>query len=127
MKPLTQRDGRKTLALAGGIVILVFILGYSLYAAYPYLSGPSLTLYATPKEALVQVHGNTTRVSYLTINGVEVPTAEDGSFSVERAYPAGYTAVTAVGRDRFGRTITKTLTFVTAQATTTSTYGEEEN
>jgi hypothetical protein len=113
-------DGRKTLGMAGGALVLLFILGYALFAAYPYLRGPTLTLTYTQKDGLTNLYGETERVSYLTINGAEVPVGEDGNFSIERAYPKGYTAVTAVGRDRFGRLITKTLSFVTALATSTS-------
>lgn len=119
-----ERDGRKTLGIAGGILALLVILGYALFAAYPYLKGPSLTLSVASVKGLTTLYGDTERVSYLSLNGAEIPVGEDGSFSVERAYPSGYTAVTAVGRDRFGRTITKTLTFVTEQATTT--YGTKE-
>lgn len=123
----TERDGRKTIGIAGGVLALLIIVGYALFAAYPYLKGPSLTLSFASVKGLTTLYGDTERVSFLTINGAEIPVGEDGSFSIERAYPAGYTAVTAVGRDRFGRTITKTLTFVTEQGTTT-TYGiEEEN
>lgn len=127
MKPLTQRDGRKTLALVGGIFITLFIVGYTLFVAYPYLSGPSVTLSAKQNGALTEIYGTTARVAYLTLNGIQIPTAEDGTFSAIRAYPAGYTAVTAVAEDRFGRSITKTLTFVTEPATTTTSHGEEEN
>ncbi len=119
-------DGRKTLGIAGGAIALLFILGYALFAAYPYLSGPSLSVSMSQKDGLAVVYGETTRVSYLTLNGAEIPVDEDGSFSSTRAYPSGYTAVTAVGRDRFGRTITKTLTFVVDKATSTN-YGQEEN
>ena len=122
-----ESDGRKTLSIAGGAFAVLFILGYALFAAYPYLRGPTLTLSYAPKNGLTALYGDTERVSYLTINGAEVAVDEDGSFEVMRAYPKGYTAVTAVGRDRFGRTITKTITFVIAQATTTTNYGEEEN
>lgn len=123
---LNERDGRKTLGIAGGILALLVIVGYALFAAYPYLKGPSLTLSSASVKGLTTLYGDTERVSYLTINGAETPVGEDGSFSIERVYPSGYTAVTAVGRDRFGRSITKTLTFVIEEATTTP-YGEEEN
>ncbi len=123
----TVPDGRKTLGILGAVFALLFILGYTLFAAYPYLSGPSLTLSYAPKNGLTTIYGETQRVSYLSINDAEVEITETGSFSVERAYPAGYTAVTATARDRFGRTITKTLTFVTAQATSTPYGTQEEN
>lgn len=126
MKPLRHHDARKTLGIVGAVLASLIILGYALFAASPYLRGPSLSLEASSKQGLTTVYGETERVSYLTLNGAEIEVTEDGSYSVERAYPAGYTAITAVGRDRFGRTITKTLTLVTESGTTTP-YGKEKN
>lgn len=95
-----------------GILAAVVILGYAFYAIYPYLSGPSLSVVKTTSEGLTTIVGRTERVSYLSIDGAAVPLSEDGSFSVKRAYPPGYTAVTVSAKDRFGRTITRTLTFL---------------
>lgn len=96
-----------------GAAALVVIVGYSLYAALPFLLGPLLHVTVSEEGALVTVSGITERVSFLNIAGAPVPLEEDGSFSVERAYPPGYTALVVVARDRFGRTVTKTFTFLT--------------
>lgn len=96
---------------------LVCVLGYSLFAAKPYLSGPSLTI-QTPREgetvstATVSIYGKTERVSYLAINDLPVPLLEDGTFAVERAYPPGYTVFTVRARDRFGREEVRTIRFL---------------
>jgi hypothetical protein len=102
--------------LLGGVVLLI-ILGYSLFVASPYLLGPSLTLQVPrPGETItsptVTITGQTTRVSYLSIDDQAVPLAEDGSFTVERAYPPGYTVIVIRARDRFGREKVDTITFV---------------
>ena len=126
MKPINIRDARRDVGLwLGGAAALV-ILGYALFVALPYLEGPALTLEARSAGGLTTVFGETSRVSFLSINGAEIPLEEGGSYSVVRAYPAGYTAVTAVARDRFGRSITKTITFVAEEATTTY-GGKKEN
>lgn len=113
MRPNKFDGGRKSLGLMIGGGALALILAYALFAALPYLLGPSLTVsVSTGPEGLTVVAGETKRVSYLTINGAEVALEEDGAYRTERAYPEGYTVLTALAKDRFGRTITKTISFV---------------
>ncbi len=113
---MKQRDfvgGRQRIVLIAGVFVVAVIALYSLYVALPFLMGPALVIRAeTGPNGLVLVSGTTARVSYLALNNTEVPLNEDGSFSVERAYPTGYTWAIAEAKDRFGRTITKNLTFV---------------
>jgi len=113
-------DGKRRLIRVGGILAVVILIGgYALYAAIPLILGPSLTLSADQQEnGLVRVYGTASRVSYLSLNGLEVPLDEAGYFEALRAYPAGYTVLQAKAIDRFGRAITKELTFVTEE------YGE---
>jgi hypothetical protein len=103
--------------LAIGAAIGVLILAYALFVASPYLQGPYLTLTSplpgsTVSSSTVTVSGVTKRVSYLTIDDMAVPLAEDGSFKIVRAYPAGYTVVVVRARDRFGRENVETVRFV---------------
>jgi hypothetical protein len=95
----------------------------------PLLEGPSLHATAvTGAHGDTAIQGTTKRVSYLEINGAAVPLAEDGSFSVERAYPVGYTAITITVRDRFGRSLTKKLNAVTEEVindNATTTHGTQ--
>lgn len=101
--------------LIGGAIFALTLL-YGVYAALPFLLGPSVSIRAEIEDSgLTRVFGTTARVSYMSVDGAEIALSEDGSFSVERAYPAGYTWITAEAKDRFGRTITKNLTFVVPQ------------
>ena len=124
MTPLNFGDGRRKIGLILGGLAVFFICSYALYTALPFLLGPYLTVRAETVAGVTTIQGETKRVSYLAINGAPVSLEETGRFSIERAYPLGYTAVQAQARDRFGRTITKTITFVVS---TTTTYGKEEN
>lgn len=132
MTPFKPISARPTQTVLGIIVLaLVIIVGYSLYAAFPFLEGPSLKVSAsTPLDEPTSVRGVTKRVSFLEVNGEAIPIGEDGAFTAERTYPTGYTAVTVTARDRFGRTITKTLSFLVEEnsnnAHATSTYGTEK-
>ncbi len=96
------------------IAAVAVILGYSILVSLPFMKGPELEL-AEPnvRDRAVEIKGSTERVSFLKINGHDTPLLEDGTFTVERSYPPGYTAVTVLATDRFGRTITKSLHFVT--------------
>lgn len=119
----------RTALLFGGIA-LCFIVSYSIYAALPILEGPSIRATAvTGTDGDTAIQGTTKRVSYLEINGASIPLTEDGSFSIERAYPVGYTAITITVRDRFGRSLTKSLSAVTGKILTnnnaTSTHGTQ--
>ncbi len=109
--------------IALGVVILVAL--YALSALSPLLRGPTLIL--NPPRATdhgtVLIEGVANRVSSLSINDLSVPTTQDGFFSVERAYPAGYTVVVVSARDRFNRETTATQTFVTHSSIT---YGTKE-
>ena len=102
-------------ALLAGILALFLIGGYTLYAALPLILGPSLTI-LEPRvgivSGMVTIAGKTARVDFLEINDKKEPVREDGSFSVERAFPEGYTVVTVSARDRFGRTLIKTISFI---------------
>lgn len=101
------------LGLVIGSAIIGLMLLYGVYAALPFLLGPDITINAVPEDSgLTHVYGTTARVSFLSVDGAEIALSEDGSFSVERAYPAGYTWITAEAKDRFGRTITKNITLV---------------
>ena len=102
------------MALISSALAGVVILGYSIFVSLPFIMGPFLSI-DTPTylNGTVTLSGKTERVSFLEINGYATALNEDGSFSVLRAYPLGYTAVTVTAKDRFGRTITKDMSFVT--------------
>ena len=97
-----------------GVLAAVIVIAYSAYAAYPYLRGPILVVNQPSFGTTTTITGHTIRVSALAVDGLPVPLDEEGSFTVERAYPPGYTVVTVRAVDRFGRSIERTLTFVIA-------------
>jgi hypothetical protein len=94
-----------------GIAAAAIVVGYSFYAALPYLMGPGLSVTERTDRGLTTVSGRTARVSYLSIDGLPVPLQEDGSFTAVRAYPSGYTDITVSVKDRFGRMLEKHLAF----------------
>ncbi|MFQ5541102.1 MAG: hypothetical protein ACE5F4_02560 [Candidatus Paceibacteria bacterium] len=101
-----------TLLVGAGIIAT---LAYGVWVALPFIEGPRLALDAPEPtgSGTVIIRGITARVSSVSVNGLVVPLSDDGTFSVERAYPAGYTVVIVEAVDRFGRRRTEELTFVT--------------
>lgn len=122
--PFSTNQPLYALALLGFLIIA----GYSIFAALPYLRGPTLTV-VTPVSGEtiltpeVRIYGKTERVSYLSINDLPVPLLEDGTFALERGYPPGYTVLTVRARDRFGREEVRTVRFL---HTYNYPYGAEE-
>lgn len=94
-------------------IALVIIFGYALFVAFPALVGPSLSVEARAASGITTVLGSVERVSYLYINGLEIPLEEDGTFKITRAYPPGYTDIHVIARDRFGRVLTRSIGIVT--------------
>ena len=92
----------------GGVV-------YASIALFPFVSGPSLSVGVAENENLGTsvISGDTNRVSRVTVNDLAVPISESGAFSVERAFPLGYTVVVVRAEDRFGRERKEILTLIT--------------
>ncbi len=104
---------RKAALLIGGAVF-VLIFGYALLTALPIIQGPALEVTAQSSlDGVTTLSGRTERVSYLILNGEPIPIEEGGEFSVLRAFPSGYTEVTVIAKDRFGRELVTTLGVVT--------------
>lgn len=93
-----------------GIVIL-----YSIFVALPFFRGPFITVNepSYTDNGTLYLSGMTERVSKLSVNELEIPISDTGTFAVERAYARGYTVVVIQASDRFGRSRTETHTFVT--------------
>lgn len=119
--PKTRNEGPRSAPAILAALAATIVIGYSAYAAYPYLRGPILVLDEAAIGTSTTITGRTARVSSLTVNGLPIALDEKGVFSVERAYPPGYTVVTVRGVDRFQRSATRTLTFVTKP------YASEKN
>ena len=116
MSPISPFADNRVPFLIGATALLI-IAGYSLFVALPYLRGPALTVtsplnMSTVGTPVVHVTGTTERVQYLSVDDQPVALAPDGSFDIVRAYPAGYTVLRVVARDRFNRERSVTITFI---------------
>ncbi|PIR85007.1 hypothetical protein COU15_02875 [Candidatus Kaiserbacteria bacterium CG10_big_fil_rev_8_21_14_0_10_45_20] len=114
LKRIGRASRNITLGASVGIGGIVVVILYGLYVATPFIQGPEITMY--PVEVgdsnTVTVSGVALRVSNLSVNGMSIPINEAREFSIERAYPSGYTVLTVRGEDRFGRISERTITFI---------------
>lgn len=93
--------------------VLIILIGYGLFKAWPLLAGPSLSV-ESPIEngsypgGIVAVRGIAERATTFTINGSPVMHDQNGAFSSTLTFPRGGSILTLVATDRFGRTVTAT-------------------
>lgn len=114
------RDRSRGISMAGKLPVMLAAAGivgvvvYAALAATPLAAGPELNLLpvTTLEGNTVRIEGTALRVSRVSINGMDIPLAEDGTFAVERSFPAGYTVLTVRAEDRFLRVRERTITFI---------------
>lgn len=62
-----------------------------------------------------QISGQAKNAIYLTINGREISVDKDGSFTENMALPYGFSIITLVAKDQFGKIIEKTMEVYTTK------------
>lgn len=101
------------LGIGIGIALLVW---YIHFQARNLLTGPTITLDDTGGTIhhthSVELTGSASNIVKLTLNGREIHTDEAGVFREHLVLENGYTLMTLVAEDRFGRTTSLTREFV---------------
>jgi hypothetical protein len=113
-------------------LVAVFVL-YVLFQARLLIEGPQIAL--IPQETvqngrMVHLVGSAKNIVRITLNGRQIYTDKDGTFSEALVLENGYTVATLEAQDRYGRTTEATQTFVyggSAEAFNTNAYGNQEN
>lgn len=98
------------------LALLALLILYGAIEAWPLIRGPRLTVNdpvdnASIEGGIVNIAGNATYVSVLTLNGAPLLYDQNGDFSSTMAFPQGSSILTFRAADRFGRatTITRTI------------------
>jgi len=90
-----------------GIVILIcIVLWYVQFQARSFLQGPTLVLEekeVVQHERSIILAGKTSNIVRLTLNGREIYTNREGSFTQTLVLEDGYTIMKLEAHDRFGR------------------------
>ena len=101
---------RKRLAFALAVIILAGLASYGIYQAREYLRGPSISVEsATQNGVLLSITGEARRIAFLSLNGKQIFTDENGLWQETALLLPGYNSMTVAARDRFGRTTEKYL------------------
>ncbi len=94
-------------------VVLVLLVGYGAFEAWPLVAGPSLQI-SSPIEGasvpggILDVEGRALRTASLTLDGATLLPDQQGDFSATLTFPSGGSILTFVATDRFGRSVTLT-------------------
>jgi hypothetical protein len=96
-----------------GLLILVVLYGG--WKAFPLLRGPSLTIespapYASLPDGYVVIRGTARHTNSLTLNNGPLLIDENGRFSKVLLLPPGGAILTLTAADRFGRQVTRERT-----------------
>lgn len=99
---------RKRLTIASCAVILVLLVVYGAYQAREYLRGPRITIAHAVKDGpLLRLEGTALRIAFLSLQGKQIFTDENGRWQETLLLLPGYNSVSLAARDRFGRTAEK--------------------
>lgn len=107
------------------IVLSAVVIGYSLFSARHLIEGPDIEIYSptngtsTP-TALVEIVGNASNISYITMNDRPIFINEDGAFKERLLLSPGLNIIEMYARDKFTRETTEYLELVLTEATTTT-------
>lgn len=102
----------------GGIILLgLIIVGYGLFQAQKYLTGPVITIYSPENGAvytspLIEVDGRAVNVAYLKLDDRQIFTDTQGRFSEKLLLSPGYNILTLDAQDKFGKSVSKKLELI---------------
>lgn len=103
---------RRTLLLFLAALVGFTVIGYGIFEARRLVIGPRITILAPMDGAAtsspaITISGIAENVSFLSINDRPILTDEEGHFSERVAPPPGRATFLVVGKDRFGRSISR--------------------
>lgn len=110
-------DLRKQLEIYFVVLIVVGVLIYGGFRAYPILAGPSITIYSpinntTVASTTFEITGKVLRAKEITLQGHPITIDTSGNFKETLVALFPYTIVVLSATDSYNKTITKTLRVV---------------
>jgi uncharacterized membrane protein len=99
------------------IVFFALLVAYALFQARFVILGPNITI-ISPKDNttldsnVVTVSGRAQNVAYLSLDGRQIYTDNNGYWSEKLIAPEGISILELTARDRFGRETKKTIRVV---------------
>jgi len=102
-------DLKSTLKIASFSIILLFIVGYSLFEFRWIIQGPIISV-ESPRNGdifennLIEVRGKIKNVAYLSLNDFQINVETSGAFREKLLLSPGLNIMKLETKDRFGRT-----------------------
>lgn len=100
-------------------IILFFLLlvSYGLLKTKNLILGPEIVIAAPQNGAAVatnpiEIKGQAERIAFLSLNGEQIYTDEQGHFDQKLLLTHGYNIIKLEARDKFGRTVEEVLNLV---------------
>lgn len=99
------------------ITLFLLLVSYSLFQARVLLTGPRIWIDNpqdgdTVRNPLIVMEGRTRNIAWLSLNGRQIFTDEEGRWSEKLIVSKGLSIMTVRARDRFGREKEKALRIV---------------
>lgn len=97
----------KSIVKYGSIfLLLLIIIGYSIFQAWKIIQGPLITIYGpengqTFNQTLIEIEGRAKNVSHLYLNDRAIFTDKTGYFKEKFLLSSGYNVVKVSGLDKF--------------------------
>ncbi len=98
-------------------LLVLVIVGYSLFQAQKLISGPIIDIYSpqngtTFSQTLIEISGRAQNVSYLNLDDRPIYTDKDGYFKEKLLLSPGYNIIKIDARDKFKKYTEKRLELI---------------
>ena len=114
---MTHQPGKIALRIIVVSLVVVLMVGYSLYQARNLIHGPEITITSpTPGSTLhaplVTIAGTAENIAFISLNDRQIFVNSNGDFSEQLLLAPGYNVWTISAKDKFGRVISKKIELV---------------
>lgn len=122
----SERNARTYLIRGTFAVAVLLIALYTLFELRHLIAGPVVALSypqngATVADPLIEITGTTRNVARLTLNDRQIFVDSKGTLRESLLLASGYNVLRIEARDRFGRTVMRTLEVVVVETTASTT------
>jgi len=120
-----EKTPKLIIGIGAIVVIATGLIVYAYFQSREYLQGPLLTIDeplngSLSTTSLIAFRGTAQNVAFLTLNGRQIFTDEQGRFRGSLLLSEGYSIMTLAAKDRFGHGVEKRLELVYKPTATVS-------
>ncbi len=100
------------------VIVVIIVIGYAIFNSRLFIKGPQINIDSPVDGAviidnpLIKLTGKALNISHLELNGRQIYTEENDSFSESLLLNSGYNIIQVIAEDKFGRSVKQTLQLV---------------